>query len=164
MSCRWQSSWSQHMLQQYILCRHSNHNIAVSTSNPQLCSLWKNKSATRPGCPVWTYFGKAFVINGKQSVVRDLILWFCTCEIARATQADVHLSSICTAIKTDEQVPVANTTRIVPWIQRHCPWVKRHCPFSSSPQCHRCCNCSCIVPFSLSHFNLKVTDLNSTEQ
>ncbi len=51
-------------------------------------------------------------------------------------------------------MPVANTTRTV-------PWVESHCPFKSSPQCQRCC---CIVPFSLSHFNLKVTDLNSTEQ
>ncbi len=41
------------------------------------------------------------------------------------------------------------------------PWVESHCPFSSGPQCQRCC---CIVAYGLSHFNLKVTDLNSTEQ
>jgi hypothetical protein len=48
-------------------------------------------------------------------------------------------------------VPAANTTRTV----------QSHCPLSSSTQCQRCC---CIgVPYNVSH-NLKVTDLNSTEQ
>jgi hypothetical protein len=54
-------------------------------------------------------------------------------------------------------VPAANTTRTVPGAIG----VKSHCPFSSSPQCQRCC---CIMPFRLSHFSLKVTDLNSAEQ
>jgi hypothetical protein len=47
--------------------------------------------AARPGGPGQTYFGKIFVVNGEQSVVRKLILWFRTCKIARATQADVNL-------------------------------------------------------------------------
>ncbi len=51
-------------------------------------------------------------------------------------------------------MPAVNTTWTV-------PWVESHCLFSSSPQCQRCC---CIVPFSLSCFNLKVTDLNSAKQ
>jgi len=85
------SRWSQHMPQQHILYRKSNHNIAVWTSNHQLSSLWKKNSAARPGGPGRTYFGKIFVINGEQSVVRELILWFCTCKIASATQADVNL-------------------------------------------------------------------------
>ena len=90
LSCRC-SCWSQHMLQQHILYRQSNHDIAVWTSNHQLSSLWKKNSAARPGGPGRTYFGKIFVINGEQSVVRKLILWFCTCKIARATPAEVNL-------------------------------------------------------------------------
>ena len=85
------SRWSQHMPQQHILYRKTKHDIAVWTSNHQLSSLWKKNSAARPGGPGRTYFGKIFVINGEQSVVRELILWFCTCKIASATQADVNL-------------------------------------------------------------------------
>ena len=51
----------------------------------------KKKSATRPGGPGRTYFGNIFAINGEQSVVLELILWLCTCKIARATQGDVNL-------------------------------------------------------------------------
>ena len=51
----------------------------------------KKKSAALPGGPGRTYFGIIFVINGEQSVVRELILWFSTCKTARATQAEVNL-------------------------------------------------------------------------
>jgi hypothetical protein len=50
-----------------------------------------NSSALPAGGPGRTYFGKIFVINGEQSVVRELILWFHTCKIARATQAELLL-------------------------------------------------------------------------
>ena len=54
----------------------TTHPVQAKTSNHQLSSLWKKKLAARPGCPCQTYFGQIFVINGKQSVVRELILWF----------------------------------------------------------------------------------------
>ena len=71
---------------QAIESRHCSLNF----ESPAVQSL-KNKSAARLGGPGQTYFGKIFVINGEQSVVLELILWFRTCKIARATQADVNL-------------------------------------------------------------------------
>ena len=56
--------------------------------NLQLSSLWGKKLAARP-CRA--YYGEIFVVNGKQSVVQNLISWFSTCKNARATQADVNL-------------------------------------------------------------------------
>ena len=144
------------MLQQHILYRQSNHDIAVWTSNHQLSSLWKKNSAARPGGPGRTYFGKIFVINGEQSVVRDLILWFWLVKLPEPHKQmwTYKKFALPSGLTRDDQVPAANTTPTV-------PWVESHCPFSSSPQCQRCC---CIVPFSLSHFNLEVTDLNSAKQ
>ena len=59
-------------------------------------------------------------------------------------------------MRQGHQVPVANETRTAPWGQRHCPSTV----LSSITSCDawNCCN------YSLGHFNLKVTDLNSTEQ
>ncbi len=71
---------------QAIKSRHCSLNF----KSPAVQSL-KNKSAALPGGPCQTYFVKIFVINGEQSVVRELILWFRTGKIARATQADVNL-------------------------------------------------------------------------
>ena len=56
---------------QAIKSRHCSLNF----ESPAVQSLKKN-SAARPGCPGRTYFGQIFVINGEQSVVRELILWF----------------------------------------------------------------------------------------
>ena len=71
---------------QAIKSRHCSLNF----ESPAVQSL-KKKSAEQPGGPCRTYFGKMFIINGEQSVVRELILWFCTCKNARATHADVNL-------------------------------------------------------------------------
>jgi hypothetical protein len=71
---------------QAIESRHCSLNF----KSPAVQSL-KTKSAVRPGGPGQTYFGEIIVFNGKQSVLPDLILWFSTCKIARATQADVNL-------------------------------------------------------------------------
>ncbi len=71
---------------QAIKSRHCSLNF----ESPAVQSL-KKKSAARPGGPGRTYSGQIFVINGEQSVVRDLKFWFSTCKIARATQADVNL-------------------------------------------------------------------------
>ena len=46
----------------------------------------KKKSAARPGR---SYFGDIFVINGEQSVVQNLILWFSTC---KTSEPDVNLN------------------------------------------------------------------------
>jgi hypothetical protein len=56
---------------QAIKSRH----CSLKFESPAVQSLEK-KSAAQPGCPGRTYFGKIYVINGKQSVVRELILWF----------------------------------------------------------------------------------------
>ena len=69
---------------QAIKSRHCSLNF----ESPAVQSLGK-RSAARPGGPCLTYFGKIIVIDGEQSVVRELIRW--SCKIARATQADVNL-------------------------------------------------------------------------
>jgi hypothetical protein len=57
------------------------------------CPVSENikKKAVLPCRTGRTYFGKRFVVNGEQSAVLELILWFSTCKIARATQTDVNL-------------------------------------------------------------------------
>jgi hypothetical protein len=58
---------------QAIKSRHCSLNF----ESPAVQSLEK-KSAALPGGPCPTYYGEKIVINGKQSVVQELIFWFCT--------------------------------------------------------------------------------------